>query len=201
MDRRAANKGHLIGTGETPVRAARARRLPDWQKRAADAVGTAIEFWGFKANHGRVWTALYMQAEPQRAQDLQALLGMSKGAVSMITRELEQHGVIHRVRPYGSNVWRFEAETDLFRMIRRTIEQREAKLVARIEADLEQAEADAARAGADPAALERIRRLRTLARRAAQALDAFVRTARLDMAGISDLLVGSGRRLLGRKGR
>ena len=178
---------------------AKAARLPEWQNRVADAVGTAIEFWGFKANHGRVWAALYMQNEPQRAQDLQTLLGMSKGAVSMITRELEQHGVIHRVRTYGSSVWRFEAETDLFKMIRRTVEQREARLIARIEGDLEIAEREAIAAGADKESVERIRRLRMLSRRAGQAVEAFVRTARLDMAGISDLLMSSGKKLL--KGR
>lgn len=192
-------KGYMVPAAS--ARVAKAQRLPDWQKRVADAVGTAIEFWGFKANHGRVWATLYMQQQPQRAQDLQILLGMSKGAASMITRELEQHGVIHRVRPYGSNVWRFEAETDLFKMIRRTVETREAKLIARIERDLEAAEEEAVASKADPESIDRIRRLRLLSRRAAQAVDAFVRTARLDMAGISELLIGSGKKLLGKKAR
>lgn len=192
-------RGYMVPVAEP--RTAKVKRLPDWQKRVADAVGTAIEFWGFKANHGRVWAALYMQQQPQRAQDLQILLGMSKGAASMITRELEQHGVIHRVRPYGSNVWRFEAETDLFKMIRRTVETREARLIARIEGDLEAAEEEAVASGADPESIERIKRLRLLSRRAAQAVDAFVRTARLDMGGISELLIGSGKKLLVKKGR
>ncbi len=173
--------------------------LSPWQKRVAEAMGTAIEFWGFKANQGRVWALLYLEDRPLTAAEIQKKLGMSKGAVSMITRELEQWRVVQRVKPPGSASWAFLAETDLFAMIRRVIEERETRLLSRIGADLREAELEARAAGVDPETVERIRRLATLAQRTAQALDAFLKTARLDVAGVTGLLMESGKKVLKRR--
>ena len=76
------------------------QQTPECQ--AADAVGNFIEFWGFKRNHGRIWALLYLQGQPLTAAELQSRLGLSKGGVSMMTRELERWGVIHRRRPPGA---------------------------------------------------------------------------------------------------
>jgi HTH-type transcriptional regulator, glycine betaine synthesis regulator len=166
-------------------------QLAEWESLATGAVGTVIEFWGFKANHGRVWAVLYLRDKALSAAELQATLGLSKGAVSMVTRELEQWGVVRRVRPPHSDSWHFEAETDLLKMVGRVISEREARFVERIEQDLEQAERLAARAGADRAVLLRLGRMRSLAHRAHQAVTAFITTARLDFRGVGELLVAA----------
>jgi DNA-binding transcriptional regulator GbsR (MarR family) len=190
-------KGYLVPTrSEHPPEGG---NLPRWQKRVADAMGTAIEFWGFKSNHGRVWALLYLEARPLSAAEIQKQLGMSKGAVSMITRELEQWRVVHRVELEGSSSWHFEAETDLFEMIRHVIEERESQLISRIERDLGEAELEARAAGVDPEVIERIHRLRTLARRMSQAVEAFLKTARFDVAGVTGLLLDTGRKALRRR--
>lgn len=173
--------------------------LPRWQKHVADAMGTAIEFWGFKSNHGRVWALLYLEGVPLSAAEIQKRLGMSKGAVSMITRELEQWRVVHRVRAEASSSWHFEAETNLFEMIRHVVEEREARLISRIEKDLTEAELEARAADVDPEVVERIRRLRLLTRRTSQAVEAFLKTARLDVTGVTGLLVETGRKVLRRR--
>ena len=87
-------------------------QLAEWESLATGAVGTVIEFWGFKANHGRVWAVLYLRDKALSAAEIQATLGLSKGAVSMVTRELEQWGVVRRVRPPHSDAWHFEAELE-----------------------------------------------------------------------------------------
>lgn len=170
-----------------------------WEARAAEAVGTAIEFWGFKANHGRVWALLYLRGKAMSAGAIQEALGLSKGAVSMVTRELEQWRVVRRVRPPCGDCWCFEAETDLLGMVGRVVSEREARFVARIESDLAEAEREATRAGAAREVIERLTRMRSLATRARQAIETFVATARFDFRGIASLLSSAQERLRRRR--
>lgn len=164
-------------------------QLAGWERLVADAVGSVIAFWGFKHNQGRLWSLLYLRDTPLSAGQLQDTLGLSKGAVSMLTRELEQWGVIRRTRVVGQGAWHFEAETDLMRMVSRVMAQREHGLVRRVLDDLLDAERDAKRAGnVPPATLERLTRLRRLAQNMDRALDVFMRTARLDFAALGRLL-------------
>jgi len=166
--------------------------VAEWESLVVDAVGNVIEFWGFKANQGRIWALLYLHGRPFAASEIAASLGLSKGAVSMVTRELEQWGVIHRVRGFGEGVWRFEAETDFIRMIGKVLEEREARFIARVKLDLERAE-KAARGKAPPEVLERISRMRALARFVEGAIGVFLRTARFDFSGALGILSGTGR--------
>jgi DNA-binding transcriptional regulator GbsR (MarR family) len=64
--------------------------LPRWEALAIDAVGNVIEFWGFKHNQGRVWAVLYLRGMSMTATQLEEELGLSKGAVSMLVRDLER---------------------------------------------------------------------------------------------------------------
>jgi len=162
---------------------------PPWEVLVTEAVGSGIEFWGFKHNHGRVWALLYLRGEPMAAGEIQQELGLSKGAVSMITRELEEREVIHRVRTVGSEPWRFEADTDLMAMMRRVLATRESGLLGRIEEDLVEAERSARQAGdVDAATLDRLARLRRLATMMHGALELFLTTSRLDLGGAAKLL-------------
>ncbi len=155
--------------------------LTEWEGLVVDAVGNVIEFWGFKRNQGRVWALLYLRGRALSAGEIQEELGISKGAVSMVTRELEGWGVVRRARAPADAVWRFVAEVDLMRMIRRVLKERESTLVSRVRQDLEHAEelAKAARAPAD--VMQRLRRMRTLAAMMDKALHVFLETARLDV--------------------
>lgn len=164
--------------------------LTDWEALVVDAVGNTIDFWRFKRNHGRVWALLYLRGRPLSAAEIQEQLGLSKGAVSMVTREIEHWGVVHRVRTPGDATWRFAAETDLFKMVRRVIEGREAAFVARVKEDLDDAyEIARARRDVPREVLDRVDRMRTLAGIVDKALRAFIATARLDVAGVSSILM------------
>lgn len=181
-------KGYQV----TPEEAAAggAGQLAAWEAMVADAVGNAIEFWGFKRNMGRVWALLYLRGGPMTAAELQEALDLSKGAVSMIVRELEQWEVIRRVRPTGSASWSFVAETDLMRMVARVIRAREAGVIARVHADLEEAVEKARQAGDVPAeVLDRVGRIRALAVLMEQAVAIFLQTASLNIAEAAGILL------------
>lgn len=171
--------------------------LSPWEALVIEAVGAVIEFWGFKVNHGKVWSLLYLRDTALSAAELQRELGLSKGAVSMITRELEHWGVVHRVRTLNESSWRFAAELDFKGMISRVLSTREAALVARITNDLREAEAKARKdPQAHPSQLERIRRLRALAEAFSVAIEAFAATARLDIKDFGEILAGGLRNAL-----
>ena len=171
-------RGYLSQPG--PTEPLDGSRLRPWEAQAIEAVGTVIEFWGFKRNQGRVWALLYLRARPLSAGEIQDELGLSKGAVSMITRELEQWGVIHRTRASRSRAWRFEAEQDLMAMVRRVVEARERVVIGRVRADLAEAEAEAARAGG-PTDADRVARMRQVADLVDTSVTIFVETAHLDL--------------------
>ena len=146
-----------------------------------DVVGEVIAFWGFKHNHGRIWALLYLRDASLTAAELQEILDLSKGAVSMLTRDLEEWEIIHHDLEPATGTRRYAANTDMMRMIARVIHRREAGIIHQAYAALQAAEAEAAAAGASPETLERIRRMRQLAEFMDQALGVFTRTARLDL--------------------
>jgi len=158
--------------------------LPRWETLAIDAVGNVIEFWGFKHNQGRVWALLYLRGTSMSAPQLEDELGLSKGAVSMLVRDLERWGVVLRIRQPGTGAWHYRAETDLVRMVSRVIQEREGAFITRIRADLEEARRLAAAGGAGRDRLQRIERMATLASGAERALKVFLRTARLDLSSL-----------------
>lgn len=163
--------------------------LPRWEQMAVDAVGNAIEFWGFKRNQGRVWALLYLRGMPMTAGELERTLGLSKGGVSMLVRDLERWGVVLRVREPGAGPWKYRAETGLLRMVRRVIEEREREFLARIRADLTEALRLAQASGkVSREKLDRLRKMNHLADQVERALRAFIKTARLDLGGLFAVL-------------
>ncbi len=156
--------------------------LPRWESIAVEAVGHVIEFWGFKHNQGRVWALLYLRATAMSATQLEDALGLSKGGVSMLVRDLERWGVVHRVRQPGAGAWHYASETDLVRMVTRVIEERELAFLSRIRAELTEARRVASSApGVARDRLARLERMNSLAQAAERALRVFLRTARLDV--------------------
>ncbi len=169
--------------------------LPTWELRAIEAMGDVIEFWGFKRNQGRVWALLYLRGRPLEARDIQEKLALSKGAVSMLTRELEQHGVINRVRSPGRGAWRFEAETDLKKMVGKVLREREASFLTQVRGEFERA-VEEARADPDTptSVLDRLERLQSLTNLVESALSLFLDSAKLDVRGAFRVLAGGKQR-------
>ncbi|HZA50202.1 MAG TPA: MarR family transcriptional regulator [Myxococcaceae bacterium] len=182
----------ILWTGEPPRRNSTPSdpaSLTRWEEMAVDAVGNAIEFWGFKRNQGRVWALLYLRGTPMTSGQLERTLGLSKGGVSMLVRDLERWGVVLRVRPPGTGAWKYRAETGLVRMVRRVIEEREGEFLARIRADLGEALRLAQTSGkVSKDKLDRLRKMNQLAEHTERALRAFIKTARLDLGGLFAVL-------------
>jgi DNA-binding transcriptional regulator GbsR (MarR family) len=158
--------------------------LPRWEALAIDAVGNVIEFWGFKHNQGRVWAVLYLRGTSMTATQLEEELGLSKGAVSMLVRDLERWGVVVRIRKPGTGAWHFRAETNLVQMVSRVIQERENAFVSRIRKDLEEAKRLASTSGVGRDRLARLEKLAALASGAERALRIFLRTARVDLSSL-----------------
>jgi DNA-binding transcriptional regulator GbsR (MarR family) len=172
----------------TDVELGESDTLTTWEELVTNAVGQVIEFWGFKRNHGRTWALMYLRGEPMASATLREELGLSKGAVSMITRDLEQWGVAHRLRVGSSKAWHFVAEVDFLDMIRQVLRDREMTMVERVRTDLKDAMRMARREDADEEVVERIERMYRLADLVKQALDLFLSTARLDVTEVEDVL-------------
>lgn len=172
-------KGYLWTRAQAPEAA---RPAANWEAIAIDAVGNTIEFWGFKRNQGRVWALLYLRDVALTAAEIEKELELSKGGVSMLLRDLERWGVVLRVRSPHDASWRYKAETDLLKMARRVIEEREFSFIARVRADLEAArrlaEDDPSVAKSKVARLEK---MELLADATEKALRLFLKTSKLDV--------------------
>lgn len=162
--------------------------LERWEELAVNAVGHVIEFWGFKRNHGRTWCLLYLRGTPMSSADLQEELDLSKGAVSMITRDLDQWGVAHRTRVAGSKAWHFVAEVDFLKMLRRVLRERELQMVQGVRDDLKDALYFAREADADEDTIKRLRGMVRLADMVADAVSFFLKTLRLDFTDTDEVL-------------
>ena len=173
--------------------------LARWEQIAIEAVGDAIEFWGFKRNQGRVWALLYLRDEGLTAAQIQRLLDLSKGGVSMLIRDLERWRVIRREPALDDPSSRYRAETELIRMVTRVVEQREGELVSRIRNEISEARRLAAESGDVPRhRMARLDKMGLLADHTERALRLFVRTARLDVGGMFEVF-REGSRALRRK--
>jgi HTH-type transcriptional regulator, glycine betaine synthesis regulator len=108
---------------------------PDPRQRAIDLAGETmaevIEFWGFKGSMGRIWTLLYLSPRPMSADEIKDRTGLSAGAVSMAVSEMLQWGILERAPVAADRKKHYQAETDVWALVRRIVRDRELRLVAR----------------------------------------------------------------------
>lgn len=164
---------------------------------AGDAVGDAIEHWGFRKALGRIWTSLYLSGEPLTANDLASDLKMSAGAVSMTLAELKRWGVVKRVLRPGERREFFEAETDFWKMISRVFRERERSLALSVRDRLTQAADmldEAAQSKATKDTHLRLRKLVALSTLGLAILDSFIVSQTADFSAMGTLLKFPSRR-------
>jgi DNA-binding transcriptional regulator GbsR (MarR family) len=95
------------------------------EQRVAEVIGRLMEYWGFKAVMGRLWTFLYLSSEPLTAAELGERLAMSTGSISMAAADLQKWGVIRKTWRPGERKDFYEAETSIWKMVTRVIRERE----------------------------------------------------------------------------
>jgi DNA-binding transcriptional regulator GbsR (MarR family) len=184
-----------------PSDEAHSRALTASEAAVSDVVGRLIEFWGFKRNMGRVWSVLYLSADPMSADDLREALKLSSGAVSMTLHELGRWGVVRKVWIQGERKDFYAAEVQLWRMISRVFNERErSEILSAIDAfeealvTLDEAKKHAtdekARARIE-LQHDRISQLLKLARLGKGLIDALVSTAKIDAEPLVRFLLGA----------
>ncbi len=108
---------------------------PDPRQQAVDLAGETmaelIGFWGFKGSMGRIWTLLYLSRRPMSADEIGDRTGLSSGAVSMAVSEMLQWGIVERAPLPPDRRKHYQAETDVWELVRRIVRDRELRLVAR----------------------------------------------------------------------
>lgn len=85
-----------------------------------DAVGAFIEWWGFKAIHGRIWVLLCVSTRPQSQREIADTLAVSRALVSTAVAELVSYGLVrptsdHRNAPYQANIDVWASISDVLR--------------------------------------------------------------------------------------
>lgn len=127
-----------------------------------DAAGSFIEYWGFKAVQGRVWTLLALRAVPLSQTEVAELLGISRSAVSGTVAELVGLGLLRQVGEHRNDP--YEAVIDVWPTIADVLRNREWMLIEKARLALEAAIEEAEIAGTQGGAwsLTRLRLLLTM---------------------------------------
>jgi DNA-binding transcriptional regulator GbsR (MarR family) len=170
----------------------------------ANAVGELMELWGFRRQLGRIWAVLFLSERPLAAPDLCDRLKISTGLLSMSLTELRSWGVVRSVAVPGDRKEHFEAETNIWSLVRRVLAERERKAIETALLTVEGALADVkgALADVDPKVkaaarfrIQRLDQLASLCRVGQGLLRVLLESARVDISplkALSDALTRRG---------
>ncbi len=157
----------------------------------ADAVGELMELWGFRRQLGRIWAVLFLSERPLAAPALCERLQISTGLLSMSLSELRGWGVVRSVSVPGDRKEHFEAETNIWSLVRRVLAERERRAIDRALEAVETAlrQVKGALADVDPRVkaaarfrLQRLEQLAQLCRVGQNLLKVLLDSARVDIA-------------------
>ena len=98
-------------------------------------IGRLAGFFGFSDVMGRLFGTLLMSPEALSLDELASTLKISKGSVSMNMRALERWGMANEVWMRGSRKKYYQAEHDLWKVIRSVLggrERREVQLALQV---------------------------------------------------------------------
>ncbi|MSP25388.1 MAG: hypothetical protein EXR75_09535 [Myxococcales bacterium] len=126
-------------------------------RQVADSIGAFIEYWGFKAIHGRIWTLLALSNQPLTQIEVAEFFDVSRSLVSQAMSELMDHGLVRPVDEHRNAP--FEAVTDIWPTISDVLRDREWMLIEAARVSLEGAveEAELVRGARPRFILERMR--------------------------------------------
>ncbi len=118
--------------------------------------------WGVNRSVSQIHALLYIAERPLNAEEIAAMLGIARSNVSNSLKELLGWELIRRVPVKGDRREHFEAETDVWEMVRRIAAGRKAREIdpalAVLRRSLAEAEADAA---VHPIAVRRLKDMLT----------------------------------------
>lgn len=132
----------------TEIRAqqVRGQELPPAIERFVLHWGEMGTTWGVNRSVAQIHARLYASDRPLSAEDIAEQLDMARSNVSNSLRELMGWGLIRRVHAMGDRRDYFEAEADMFEMVRAIAEGRKAReidpAVAMLRACVDEAKSD-----------------------------------------------------------
>ncbi|MCP4362847.1 MAG: HTH domain-containing protein [Chloroflexi bacterium] len=103
--------------------------LVDVNNSTVAGLGRLARFFGFSDVMGRLFGTLLLSPGPLSLDDLANELKISKGSVSMNMRDLERWGMAVEVWVKGERKKYYQAESDLWRVIRSVLQSRERREV------------------------------------------------------------------------
>ena len=92
-------------------------------------MGRLMEFWGFRRHMGRLWTVLYLSPDPMTTAELSDTLKLSSSAVSLSLGELVRWGAVRKTWLPGESKDFYQAESSVWKLLRRVYERRELNLI------------------------------------------------------------------------
>ncbi|MCR9076483.1 MAG: MarR family transcriptional regulator, partial [bacterium] len=115
----------MTSAGKPPRNAAQARaQLLEAQDRFIASWGRMGSVWGISRTMAEVHALLYITGQPMCTDEIMERLGVSRGNVSMSVRSLLEWGVIEKVRHPGDRKEYFQAEQDVWSMLRAIARER-----------------------------------------------------------------------------
>jgi DNA-binding transcriptional regulator GbsR (MarR family) len=147
----------------------------------SDQIGEFMYYWGFKRIHGKMWTHLFLAAEPLDAADLVKQMKISKALVSISLRELMDFEVIRMDGKSARGTQLYKTNPDLMSVILSVLRQREKRMLSRVDAAhqtmLKISESDKSQMRIDSGKLVQ---LGDLVHKATSALDDFIELKPID---------------------
>jgi len=102
-------------------------RLPPAIERFVIAWGEMGEVWGVNRSVSQIHALLYISGQPLSAEEIADRLKLARSNVSTSLRELLSWSLIRRVSVLGERRDFYEAEADVFEMVRRIAANRKAR--------------------------------------------------------------------------
>jgi DNA-binding transcriptional regulator GbsR (MarR family) len=101
--------------------------LPPAVRRFVLHWGEMGQAWGVNRSIGQVHALLYLSERPMTAEAIADTLAIARSNVSTSIRELQGWGLVRRVHVIGDRRDHFEAEADVWEMVRRIAQGRKAR--------------------------------------------------------------------------
>jgi DNA-binding transcriptional regulator GbsR (MarR family) len=116
-----------VMTEITEKSAADPRKMPPAIERFVLHWGDMGDVWGVNRSISQIHALLYLSDAPQTAEGISERLGLARSNVSSSLKELQGWGLVRRVPVLGDRRDHFEAEADMFEMLRRIAQGRKAR--------------------------------------------------------------------------
>ena len=165
--------------------------------------GSMGSFWGISAGAARVYGWLLSKKEPATADEMMAGMSMSRGAVSMASRELRDWGLVRGGKVAGRRQIVYSPETDLERAVRSIVAARKRREWDPILSHLREwiPRLEAARSAEAVVFRERLRSIEAIVSMADSMAESFLRGGMVHRLGLKMLVKAAERRRKGPRSR